>query len=452
MAAAAAEPNGASIEALFRPSTRFRDSHRNRRGRLREGWTEVELLPHLTPLDILATGVTWDEFLIFFRNKIAWMTPDVYVCNSMHLPGAGDRSVLDIAANGRTASMMFTRLRVYTTPGTAAAVATATCDFAVRLLATSEQRDLYITGGRDTVSTPLSGAALSLFFQECRDSLQKFTLSFMILSEDQCLALATMSRFDVELTMAGCRLSNNAPCAFVECLQSDRGPVELVCCEIDNQVLANALTGDSRVTKFRPFFVLSTDDADLAILLRALANNRGLVDLDLSGNRISDENWTIMCQSLQAHLSLTSLNLEETRPMGPAEDRIILSAEQTTRRTRALAEMMQQNTVLHTIELAAFERDGQIYTEEIRPYLVTNLYRPRVLAVKKTKDRPFREKVLGRAVYSVRSNPNLVWMLLSENVDAFVRSEEEEESNSEESVVAAAAAIVLTVAGSKRKR
>jgi hypothetical protein len=108
--------------------------------------------------------------------------------------------------------------------------------------------------------------------------------------------------------------------------------------------------------------------------------------------------------------------------------------------------MMQHNTVLHTIALSEHERDEHIYTEEIRPSLETNLYRPRVLAVKKTKDRPFREKVLGRAVYSVRSNPNLVWMLLSENVDTFVRSEEEEEeSNSEEPVV-------LAVAGSKRKR
>jgi hypothetical protein len=89
--------------------------------------------------------------------------------------------------------------------------------------------------------------------------------------------------------------------------------------------------------------------------------------------------------------------------------------------------------------------------QEIRPYLLTNLYRPRVLAIKKTKDRPFHEKVFGRAVYSVRSNPNLVWMLLSENVDAFVRSEEEEESNSE---VLVAVAVVVAVAGtgSKRKR
>jgi hypothetical protein len=75
---------------------------------------------------------------------------------------------------------------------------------------------------------------------------------------------------------------------------------------------------------------------------------------------------------------------------------IIFSEEPKTRRTRALAEMMHTNTVLHTIELLASERNNQIYTEELRPYLVTNLYRPRVHAIKKTEDRPFHEKVLGR--------------------------------------------------------
>jgi hypothetical protein len=50
----------------------------------------------------------------------------------------------------------------------------------------------------------------------------------------------------------------------------------------------------------------------------------------------------------------------------------------------------------------------------------------------------------------VKSNPNLVWMLLSENVDAFVRSEEK--TNSEVPVAAAAAVeLAVSVAGSKRK-
>jgi hypothetical protein len=416
MAAAPAEPNRASIEALFRPSTRFRDSHRNRRNFLPEGWTEIELLPHLTPLDILATGVTWDEFLIFLLHKIAWMTPDVYLCNG-YMSHTGDPLVLALGANDSTTSMC-----VHVTSATAAAVATATCDFLVRLFATYEHHALRIQGGGNSVPAPLSGACLSLYFEESRDDLRKVYLSKMVLSEDLCLALATMSRLDVELGMNCCRLSNNAVGAFVECLQSDRGPVNLVMSEIDSQIIASALTGYSRVTLFKPAYGW-TDDAEKAVLFRALANNRGLVDLDLCGHSISDDNWSVLCQSLQAHPTLTTLGLYATTPRSPAGAEIMLSAEQKARRTRVLAEMMKENKAVHTIFFSANDRDQQIYTEEIHPYLVTNIYRPRVLDVKKTQDRPFREKVLGRAVYRVRNNPNLVWMLLSENVDAFVHSE-----------------------------
>jgi hypothetical protein len=150
---AAAEPNGTSIEALFRPSTRFRDSHRH--VRLPEGCTEVELLPHLTMLDILATGVTWEDFHRFARDKMVWMTPDVFVCSPI-LPMYGDPVVLSLGVNNGYIS-----LRVHVTSDTADTVATATCDFLVRLLATCEERDLYIDGRYNSVSPPLSGASFS---------------------------------------------------------------------------------------------------------------------------------------------------------------------------------------------------------------------------------------------------------------------------------------------------
>jgi hypothetical protein len=135
----------------------------------------------------------------------------------------------------------------------------------------------------------------------------------------------------------------------------------------------------------------------------------------------------------------------------------LLTDDQKTHRTRMLADMVQENTILHSIELSAYEREAKIYTEEISPYLETNLYRPRVVAIKKTSASPFREKVLGRALFCVKSNPNLVWMFLSENMDAFVRSEEEEEGDREAPVAATVAPVVVgvpvavAVAGSKRK-
>jgi hypothetical protein len=52
--------------------------------------------------------------------------------------------------------------------------------------------------------------------------------------------------------MFGCRVLNDAEGAFVECLQSDRGPIDLCECQFDSQILPNALTGKSRVTKLMP--------------------------------------------------------------------------------------------------------------------------------------------------------------------------------------------------------
>jgi hypothetical protein len=85
MAAAPAEPNGTSIEALFRPSTRFRDLYRH--VRLPDGWTEIELLPGLSLEDVRATRLTWDAFHRCLHGKIVWMTPSVYVCHT-YRPGA----------------------------------------------------------------------------------------------------------------------------------------------------------------------------------------------------------------------------------------------------------------------------------------------------------------------------------------------------------------------------
>jgi hypothetical protein len=153
----------------------------------------------------------------------------------------------------------------------------------------------------------------------------------------------------------------------------------------------------------------------MAILFAVLANNRGLVDVNMHGNPICDDNWSVLCEALKARPTLTCLDLIFTRPRHSW-----LTDEQKTHRTRAVAEMVQDNTFLLTpIHISEDERDKQIYTEEICPYLDTRIYRPRVLAVKQTTERSFREKVLGRALYCVKSKPNLVWMFLSENVDAF---------------------------------
>jgi hypothetical protein len=293
-------------------------------------------------------------------------------------------------------------------------------------LATSEERHVSISGNNSTVPPPLSGAGLFLFFQESQSCLHQVTLITMTLSEVQWRVLATMSRLDVELEMRYCLLlEEDAAGAFVECLQNDRGPVKLIDCTIDSQILDIALTGNSRVTKIKTNYE-STKDADMAILFTALANNKGLVDLDLQYCYISDENWAILCESLKAHPTLTNLNLCDTRPLrrrGAARMFQILPDVRKSHRTRAIAEMVQHNTVLHTIRLSEYQRDEQIYARVVLSYLTTNRHRPRVHAITKA-DIPLRRPLLGRALQteSVRNDSNLLWIFLSGNPDVVVQS------------------------------
>jgi hypothetical protein len=75
------------------------------------------------------------------------------------------------------------------------------------------------------------------------------------------------------------------------------------------------------------------------------------VDLDVAYNSISDENFAILCESLQAHPTLTSLNARSTI-------RIRMKRNEASR--RAIADMMEHNTILQTIHLSEEEYDQQI--------------------------------------------------------------------------------------------
>jgi hypothetical protein len=248
----------------------------------------------------------------------------------------------------------------------------------------------------------------------------------MILSGDLCRALATMSRLDVEVEIRLCSLADDALGAFTECLHTDRGPITLDRCQITSRVLAAALTGDSRVTRLELPLHWAADDANERDFYRALANNRGLEDLSFYCVSINDENWSILCESLQAHPTLTSLDLRVTSLYSSVGAR--MEEDQKAHRTRVVAEMMQRDSALHTISLSADERDEQIYTKEIFPRLEMNRYRSRVLAIKKA-DISLRRPLLGRALQteSIRNDSDLLWMFLWGNADIVVLSNEDGE-------------------------
>jgi hypothetical protein len=434
-----------SLESLFRPSTRFRGG---RKTGLAQNFTEVEFLPHLTTEEILATGITWDGFRRFVHDKLVWMTPDAYIISSEHRFGGLYPVAVEVGAKDNSAGMCV-RVR----PGTATTqAASATCNFLIRLLAISEKRAVYMKGSSRPL-LPIPGPALSHLFEHSQENLREVTLRDMILNEEHILVLASAPLQEVKFVLRGCRFSDDEGCrnAFRHWLQSGGGPTELHRCVIDSGVLADAMRGYSRLGKvlLSPKRASTSDDTEMSLIVSALAGNKGLTDFDAFWYAISDENWSNLCHSLKNHPTLTKLDLACTGPKNPDGKRVF-SEEQKTNRTLALAVMMQTNTVLHTIRLFPGEFDVRIFTESIQPRLETNLYRPRILAVKKeVEDISFRQKVLSRALSRVNSNPNLVWMFLSENMDAFFPCEEQKGTSNSDVAVAAPA---TAVAGSKRKR
>jgi hypothetical protein len=442
MASTVADPVGI-LESLFRPSTRFKGG---RTTGLPQNFTEVEFLPYLTTEDILAsTGITWNDFRRFAHDKLVWMTPGAYIISSEHHFGGLYPIAVEVGAKDETSGMCV-RVR----SGTASTqTASATCNFLICLLASSEKRAIYMKGSSRPL-LPISGPVLSQLFDHSRGSLREVTLRDMIFDEEHITVLASSPL--QELVLRGCRFSDDEACrnAFRHWLQDSRGPTEMNRCVIDSDVLSEAMRGNSRLGKLllSPERASTADDCEMSLLVSALADNKGLTHFDAFWYAISDENWSILCRSLQKHPTLASVDLACTGPKNPAGKRLF-TEEQKNNRTLALAKVMQTNTMINTIRLFPGEFDELIFAESIQPRLEANLNRPRVLAVKKEDNNgSFREKVLGRALSCVSSDANLVWMFLSENVDAFSPCEEQKGIANIDMAVAEPS----TIAGSKRKR
>jgi hypothetical protein len=422
--AATTEPTSTAIEAFFRPSTRFKDSVNRTRGAgpfLPRGCTELELLPGLSPEDALLSGGrnTWEDFCRFLRGKVVWTTPYVYLTSPGLLHGKiflHSKLYISVTKPVSLGSLGSPSVLIHS--GTPSA-ASSTCECMVRLLGTCGQHEVRIGYRYGTSSSlPVTVPTLSRFLEQSRNNLGHFILEGIVLNEDQIRALATLSGSGLKVILKTCRLTEGSGCpdAFIECLQSDRGPTGLDSCYIDRRILAQAITGNTRVVNLK--LCHRPDIFPDALFQRAISHNRGLANLDMSRNAISDEQWSVLCESLRVHPTITTLVINETHPNGRGRINYMTDAHKT-RRTRAIANMLQENTILHTIQHNDDEFDSGCYDEFIRPRLETNLYRPRVLAIKKADDGLFRRKVLGRALslHSVRSKTNLIWMFLSHNVD-----------------------------------
>jgi hypothetical protein len=154
-------------------------------------------------------------------------------------------------------------------------------------------------------------------------------------------------------------------------------------------------------------------------LLQALPGNIGIEHLTLKHFQMSDETWSLIFRSISRHPRVGFLSLTNYRPRPQR-----LSAASKTRRMNAILQMLQHNTVLRTIELPdAFETE-ELYQNSVLPRLEMNrsCFEVQRQALKRA-DPSIRPQLLGRALYVVQYNPNLVFQFLLENVPAFVRTE-----------------------------
>jgi hypothetical protein len=78
---------------------------------------------------------------------------------------------------------------------------------------------------------------------------------------------------------------------------------------------------------------------------------------------------------------------------------------------------MKVNTSIHTMDVDYHYSEHEMYRESVTPYLETNRFRPRLLAIQKTRPIAYRAKVLGRSLLATRTDANSFWMLLSGNAE-----------------------------------
>jgi hypothetical protein len=301
-------------------------------------------------------------------------------------------------------------LRVY---ARSEANATVASDTLLQLLTTCQYRNVDLWRGNDSDRFPVSGLAFSHFLAQSRN-LRNLSLGSLRLNTCHCRAIDALTRTDLQIELSQCKPSESGEEILLECIRQNRGPTKLIDCRIDTRRLAGALRGNNSVTTLAPRGDCSEEER--LVLVQALAENEGLVTLDLRYRPLSDEIWIALWQSVARHPKLEKLVLPH---VGGTFGYDLAMDTQKTLRMQAMMDVLRVNTVLHTIQLNRDGFDSEILDSIVYPLLLANKYRPRVGAITDVEG-TLRHKLLGRALGSISSNPSLIWMFLSGNANVRV--------------------------------
>jgi hypothetical protein len=263
-------------------------------------------------------------------------------------------------------------------------------------------------------SASINTTSLAYLMEQCQ-SLKSLTLSHIALNEDHIRALGAYSRPGLEMVLDHCRITITGASALAEVLGRNQGPTKLDWCNIDNLVLSNGMRGNSHLKSLRPRFScdLEVRYREFLALTGARRENKGLTELNLAcyGIMVSDETWGAVCDSFKTHPTLEVLDIRTTVEIG------ILAPAVLKSRIQALLDMVKVNMSIHTIRLDPLYNQHELFRESVIPYLETNRSRPRLFAIQRTRPIMYRAKILGQALFAVRSDPNRFWMFLSGNAE-----------------------------------
>jgi hypothetical protein len=285
-----------------------------------------------------------------------------------------------------------------------------------RAIITSNGVALTIVNDSNCMALP-SGPLLSHFLRGS-PSLQVLEFEDFYLGEEHCRALAGLVRTDIKIKFKGCSLEpqDAEDNSFFEWFRSNQVVTEIFCYRLGSRILS-ALSGNRYIKKFMIGFCSSElGKEEMYALLEPLSGNIGIEHLTIQKFEVaSDEIWILLFRSLSTHPSMKLLSLPEYMPFYQ------FSAGSKAARMNAIVQMLQINTVVHTIELPDAFSDEEVYQNSILPRLEMNrsLFEVQRQAVKRA-DSSIRPQLLGRALHVVKCNSDLVFRFLSENVPAFV--------------------------------
>jgi hypothetical protein len=280
------------------------------------------------------------------------------------------------------------------------------CDVVLRLLAVSGVHSVTISrDGR--LNLVINAPSLVHLLEQCK-SLKGLTLGYLTIDENHCRVLGAYSRPGLDIELVRCAATSAGTSALVEVLGSYQGPTKLVYCNMDNLLLANALRGN---TSLKSLTMCDVNGQKLLAVADSLRENKGLIELDLTrcNFRENEETWGAICDSLKTHPTLEVLKLSYRSHTDTA----------ITFRLQEVLDMIKVNNSIHTIGLSHCYKRHELFRGSVIPYLKTNRYRPRLLAIQKTQPINFRVKILGRALHAARKDTNSPWMLLSGNAEVY---------------------------------